>query len=85
MSNISYNMTLDEVFREIFETEGWYQGEDFGDGVYMTVAPSGCINVYVFSEHWCGAKDMGAFLLTKGSYTEKYRRVYTRPQVERKC
>lgn len=40
MSNIKYNMTFDEVLHEIFETKGWYQGEEFKDGVYITVEDS---------------------------------------------
>ena len=30
-----YNMTFEEVMKEIFETKGAYQGEDFKDGVFI--------------------------------------------------
>lgn len=85
MPDIKYNMTFDEVLHEIFDTKGWYQGELFGNGVYITLANGDYINIYVFSDQWLGAKDCGAFILSINAYNQKYRRVYTQPEVERKC
>lgn len=82
--DINYNMTFDDVLKEIFETQGWYQGELFGNGVYITITNSDYINVFAFSDQWLGSKDCGAFILSHRAYTQKYRRVYTQSEVERK-
>lgn len=87
MSNIKYNMTFDEVLHEIFETKGWYQGEEFKDGVYITVDDYMTIVGKEFSNYknlhsWPYSWPLN---ITYGVTQMKYRRVYTQPEVERKC
>lgn len=83
MSNIKYNMTFNEVLSEIFNTKGWYQGEDFKDGVYITVEDS-TIFVKEFPKNF-GSQYTWPLNVTYGLTQMKYRRVHTQPEVERKC
>ena len=33
------------MIEEIFKTNGWYQGEDFGDGVYIQASITSLLNL----------------------------------------
>lgn len=83
MHNINYDMTFDEVLHEIFQTKGWYQGEEFKDGVYITVEDS-TITAKQFPKNF-GSQYTWPLNITYGVTQMKYRRVYTQPEVERKC
>lgn len=83
MPNIKYNMTFDEVLHEIFQTKGWYQGEDFKDGVYITIEDS-TIVAKQFPKN-LNPQFVWPLNITYGVTQMKYRRVYTQPEVERKC
>lgn len=83
MSNINYNMTFEEVLHEIFDTKGWYQGEEFKDGVYITIDDNTLVGkqfLKKLDERYTWPLD-----ITRGVVQMKYRRVYTQPEVERKC
>lgn len=84
MKTIKYDMTFNEVLAEIFKTKGWYQGEEFKDGVYITVDEDNCIVVKQFPKHF-SAQMIWPLNVTYGVTQMKYRRVYTQPEVERKA
>ena len=52
MSNIKYTLTFEDVLHEIFQTKGWYQGEEFADGVYITVDEDNCIITKQFPKYF---------------------------------
>lgn len=66
-----------------FETKGWYQGEDFRDGVYITIEDS-VIMAKQFPRS-LGSQFAWPLNITYGVTQMKYRRVYTQPEAERKC
>lgn len=84
MPDITYNMTFNEVLNEIFNTKGWYQGESFGNEVFISVGPDKCVTVFIFTDNFIGKKNLGAFVLSEKAYNMKYRRIYSQPSVERK-
>lgn len=83
MSDIKYNMTFNEVLSEIFNSKGWYQGEDFKDGVYITVEDSTIVGKE-FPKNF-GSQYTWPLNITYGVTQMRYRRAYTQPEVERKC
>lgn len=83
MSKIDYWMTFEEVLHEIFDTKGWYQGEEFLNGVYITVDDDMLVGKQ-FSKR-LDERYTWPLSITRGVVHMKYRRVYTQPEVERKC
>lgn len=45
MEKYNYNLTFASMIEEIFKTNGWYQGEDFGDGVYIQASIPSLLNL----------------------------------------
>ena len=84
MSSIKYTLTFEDVLHEIFQTKGWYQGEEFADGVYITVDEDNCIITKQFPKYF-STQMIWPLNITYGVTQMKYRRVYTQPEVERKC
>lgn len=82
MKPIKYDMTFDDVLHEIFITQGWYQGEEFRNGVYITVEDSTII-AKQFPENF-GPQYSWPLSITYGVTKMKYRRVYTQPEIERR-
>ena len=89
MKNKEYTLSFKEVLEEIFSTNEkvkyWYQGENFKDGHFLKIDEDGNINLYCFEEDFIGSKNFGTPILSRGLYTQKYRRVCTQPDVMRKC
>lgn len=75
-------MDFSEVLSEIFDTKGWYQGENFNDGVYITI-DDGMIVVRQFLKGFSSVYSW-PLSITYGVTKMKYRRVYTQPDVERR-
>lgn len=85
MNKYDYDLTFNEVINEIFKTKGWYQGENFKDGYFISVNENNddMIYLYYFSENKCGKHTDGCPVLSKGLFTQKYRRIYTEPSAKR--
>lgn len=86
MNAIKYNLSFNDVLNEIFDTHGWYQGEEFADGVFITVTKNNdVVEVREFNidKHF-GEKYLTDLSITRGVRDMKYRRCYTQPDVERK-
>lgn len=84
--NNEYNMTFSEVLDEIFDTHGWYQGQGFADGVFITVdkdCDTVVLKEFNISHHF-GALNLRSLVVTRGVTKMKYRRCYTQPEIERK-
>lgn len=79
---IKYQLSFEEILRDLFTSGGWFQGEDFEDGVYIR-SDNGIIKTYQFSSDWIGEKDLGS-MITVGMYIQKYRRVVSQPDIMRK-
>lgn len=85
MSNSTYNLSCLEMLERMFSKGGWYQGEAFADGVYITLEKEyGEVRVYGFVKDKLGKQNFGNFQLTTGSYSQKYREVWTQPEIERR-
>ncbi len=87
MNNKSkYNMTFTEVLNEIFETHGWYQGENFANGAFITADnDTDIVELIQFKmEEWLGAKKLDDLIIYPAITRQKYRRCYTQPEIERK-
>jgi hypothetical protein len=80
-----YNMNFHEVLRAIFTEGGWYQGNGFKCGVFIKLDRFGIIRVYEYAENKFGEQDCGALTVNDGIYNQHYRRVYTQPEIMRKC
>lgn len=80
-SKYNYNMTFMDVLNEIFETHGWYQGEDFADGVFIAVE-NDIVKLRLFSADYSGVLD--ELTIYPAITRQKYRRCYTQPDIERK-
>lgn len=84
-----YNLTFVEVLEEMLgkdsniKLHAWYQGEHFADGHFLDCQDD-CIILYSFDEDKFGMQKHGIPVLSKGLYHQKYRRVYTQPDVMRK-
>lgn len=79
-----YNLCFIDMMNEIFVTNGWYQGEDFKDGVFIKTDDSGLVHVYQFSEDKFGEIDCGLLSISSRTLSQRYRRVYTQPDIMRK-
>lgn len=79
-----YDLTFDDVLKEIFNG-GWFQGEDFADGVFIKVAEfSGVITTYEFRENQFGCFEIGTTGISKGLLNQKFRRCVAQVDVMRK-
>ena len=85
MKNNEYTMTFHDVLGEIFKTKGWYQGEDFANGVFIKVDNNGFVHVYEFLPHIFGETECGLMTITMGTIQQKYKRVYTQLEIMRVC
>ena len=80
-----YTLSFHEVLNEIFFTNGWYQGENFKDGVFIMVDEIGLIHIYEFREDTFGVIDCTPLSISAETVNQKYKRVYTQPEIMRKC
>ena len=81
---MEYDLSFEDVINEIFtENSGWYQGENFKDGCFLESSESDIINLCYFSENKFGKQQL-TLVLSKSLLTQKYRRVFTQPEVMRK-
>lgn len=82
-SRYIYSLSFTDVLSEIFDTNGWYQGEDFKDGVFIKLDTIGLIHVYEFNKNVYGETDCNLLAISAGTVNQKYRRVYTQPEIMR--
>lgn len=83
---MEYNLTFADVLNEIFKDKKikcWYQGEDFMNGYFISLNNFDEINLFYFSKDKFGKQNAGYLPLTNGVLKQKYRRVYTQPDVMR--
>lgn len=76
---IKYTMSFTDVINEIFNTKGWYQGEDFENGVFITVE-----NNVLVAKSFNEKSSQWKFDITFGVVNMKYRRMYNQTDVERR-
>lgn len=79
----TYDLTFQEVLEELFEEDSpcWYQGENFRDGVVF-LKQWGDLRERVFIPGKSYIQDIP--IITQGVYNQKYRRVTTQPDAERR-
>lgn len=82
-NDIKYPINFHQVLDEIFQTKGWYQGNNFKDGVFIKLNYDCTIHVYEFRENHFGEKDLYHLAINDGIYNQHYRRVYTQPDIMR--
>lgn len=80
---MKYELTFEEMIHDIFKTNGWYQGENFGDGYFLKIV-DGVIQIWYFDDKAYGEQYLCAFYVGKGTITQKYRKVYCQPDIMRK-
>lgn len=69
----TYDLTFEEVLKEIFLREYWYQGENFADGV---VIYSNADGTGILHDFLGGCLDVSLLVLTENLYSQKYRRIH---------
>lgn len=84
MSKIVYDLSFNDVVADIFTFGGWFQGENFSDGVFIRLDEFGDIHVYQFLRDRHGEQDYEKLTLNSGVYKQKYRRVSTQSDIMRK-
>lgn len=79
----TYDLTFQDVLKELFEEDSpcWYQGENFRDGVVF-LKQWGDLRERVFIPGKSYIQDTP--IITIGVYTQKYRRVTTQADAERR-
>lgn len=77
----TYDLTFEEVLKEIWYKNCWYQGNNFADGSVLEVTPDKEIYVKTFGRTRVFSSPL---ILTEGVYEQMYRRVYTQPDAERR-
>ena len=83
MKNYIYDLTFQEVLKEIFEEDSpcWYQGENFQNGVVF-LKQFGYLIERIFTPEFDYQQDTP--IISPGVYTQKYRRVTSQADAERK-
>ena len=83
MKKYTYDLTFQDVLREIFEEDSpcWYQGENFQDGVvFLKTFGSLRERIFITDMDW----EQDTPIITTGVYTQKYRRVTSQADAERR-
>lgn len=83
--NNEYNLSFLDVLNEVFQTKGWYQGENFKSGVFLKVGEHEDLRFAEFAEDKLGEQDGGAPVVYAGLTRQRYKRAYTQPEIMRKC
>lgn len=80
----TYDLTFQDVLKEIFEEDStcWYQGENFQDGVVFLKA-FGSLRERIFTADKFGW-EQDTPIISQNVYTQKYRRVTTQADAERR-
>ncbi len=83
MKKYTYNLTFQEVLEELFEEDSpcWYQGENFRDGVVFLKA-FGSLRERIFTAKFDWEQDTP--IISQNVYTQKYRRVTSQADAERR-
>lgn len=83
MKKYIYDLTFQEVLKEIFEENSpcWYQGENFQDGVVFLKA-FGSLRERIFTAKFDWEQDTP--IISQNVYTQKYRRVTSQSDAERR-
>ena len=78
-----YDLTFQDILKEIFEEDSpcWYQGENFQDGVVF-LKQFGDLRERVFTTEFGYQQDTP--IISHNVYTQKYRRVTSQADAERK-
>lgn len=84
MKKYTYNLTFQEVLKELFEDNSpcFYQGEHSANGVVF-LKYFGELTLRIFSPNNNTYEDCTPFI-TQGAYDQKYRRVTSKADAERK-
>lgn len=77
----TYDLTFEEVLKEMWNRECWYQGEKFADGVIILANAD---NNGILQDFYGGCLNTSLLVLNAGLCNQKYRRVYTQPDAERR-
>lgn len=80
----NYTMSFADVLNEVFDTNGWYQGENFKAGVYLKLNQFGDIGLFEFTEDSFGETFVGTLAVSQGIIRQNYKRVYTQPEIMHK-
>ena len=80
-----YDLTFQDVLKELFEENSpcWYQGENFQDGVIF-FKQYGDLKQKLFITQFSWQQDTCSPTITQNVYTQKYRRVTSQADAERK-
>ncbi len=83
MKKYTYDLTFQQVLKEIFEEDSpcWYQGENFQDGVVFLKA-FGSLRERIFTAKFDWEQDTP--IISHNVYTQKYRRVTSQADAERR-
>ena len=83
MKKYIYNLTFQEVLKELFEEDSpcWYQGENFQDGVVF-LKQWGDLRERIFTPEFDYQQDTP--IISHDVYTQKYRRVTSQADAERR-
>ena len=83
MKKYIYDLTFQEVLKELFEEDSpcWYQGENFQDGVIFLKAFGG-LRERIFTAGFDWQQDTP--IISHDVYTQKYRRVISQADAERR-
>lgn len=83
MKKYIYDLTFQEVLKELFEENSpcWYQGENFQDGVVF-LKQWGDLKERIFTTGFDWQQDTP--IISQNVYAQKYRRVTSQADAERK-
>lgn len=78
-----YDLTFQDVLKELFEEDSpcWYQGENFRDGVVF-LKQWGDLRERIFTAEFGWQQDTP--IISQNVYNQKYRRVTTQADAERR-
>lgn len=80
-----YPLTFFDVVNEIFETGGYYQGEQFKNGYFISLGDKDYLNnqIRLFKYNSTNIQDEGEPVLSRALFKQRYRRVYAREEIWR--
>lgn len=85
MKKYTYDLTFQDVLKELFEENSpcWYQGENFRDGVVF-LKQFGDLRERIFTTDNKFGWEQDTPIISQNVCTQKYRRVTTQADAERK-
>lgn len=83
MKKIVYDISFNDMIKDITKNNSWYQGEEFADGIFIKMHED-IVTVCGFSDNWYGIKELNPLMITRGIVNMKFRQVYTQPDIMRK-